>query len=170
MKSSSLRSRPDSLICPLCEVHKLDARGHSAAHCAPCGRVVSGMTLYALRQIIELPEAVGSHACEECAHPEMRRLPDGTRHCPACGSEVAPIGAYATHSGPEEQGEAWWAGWMDGHLAEGGDFAHDPSLARWQAPLERLAYYRGRRAGSEARRDRGAPLLARAGKADRKPA
>ena len=164
MKGSSLESRPDSLVCPLCEGHKLDTRGHSAAHCASCGRVVSGTTLEALRQIIDLPEALGSHACEECAHPEMRRLPDGTRHCPACGSEVVPIGAHATLLGPEERGEAWLAGWMDGHLGEVGGFAHDPNLARWQAPSERLSYYQGHRAGSEARWDRGAPLLARARK------
>ena len=164
MKSSSLESRPGSLVCPLCEVHKLDARGHSAAHCAWCGRVASGTTLEALRQIIELPEALGSHACE-CGHPEMRRLPDGTRHCPACGSEVVPIDARATLSGPEEHGEAWLAGWMDGQLGEGGGFANDPNLARWHAPSERLSYYQGHRAGSEARLDRGALLLARARKA-----
>jgi uncharacterized Zn finger protein (UPF0148 family) len=42
-----------------------------------------------LRSIGALPEALGSHACE-CGHPEMRLLPDGTFHCPACRSEVLP--------------------------------------------------------------------------------
>jgi hypothetical protein len=37
-----------------------------------------------------LPEALGKHACE-CGHPEMRLLPGGVFHCPACGSEVVPI-------------------------------------------------------------------------------
>ena len=32
---------------------------------------------------------MGKHACE-CGHPEMRSLPDGTFHCPACRSEVVP--------------------------------------------------------------------------------
>jgi rRNA maturation endonuclease Nob1 len=31
------------------------------------------------------------HACKECHHSEMRLLPDGVFHCPACGSEVLPI-------------------------------------------------------------------------------
>jgi uncharacterized Zn finger protein (UPF0148 family) len=49
-----------------------------------------------LQQIVALPDALGEHACE-CGHPEMRRLPDGTFHCPACGSEVLPIG-FASES------------------------------------------------------------------------
>lgn len=32
---------------------------------------------------------------DACGHPEMRRLPDGVFHCPACGSEVLPIGAQS---------------------------------------------------------------------------
>jgi hypothetical protein len=40
-----------------------------------------------LEQIAVLPDALGAHACES-GHPEMRRLPDGVFHCPACGSEV----------------------------------------------------------------------------------
>jgi ribosomal protein L37AE/L43A len=47
--------------------------------------------LLTLEQIIALPSASGKHACEECGHPEMRRLPDGTFHCPSYGSEVSPI-------------------------------------------------------------------------------
>ena len=95
MKGSSLRSRVGSLVCPLCEVHRLDAHGQSSARCHSCGGIVSGATLRALRQIIALPDALGRHACE-CDHPEMRLLPDGTRHCPSCGSEVAPIEAQAS--------------------------------------------------------------------------
>jgi hypothetical protein len=95
MKSSSFRSRSGSLVCPLCGVHELDARDQSSAHCDSCGGFVSGTMLEALRQITDLPDAMGSHACE-CDHPEMRLLPDGTRHCPSCGSEVVPIEAQAT--------------------------------------------------------------------------
>jgi ribosomal protein L37AE/L43A len=102
MKGSFLGSGRGSLVCPLCEVDKLDARGHSSARCDSCGGIVSGATLEALRQITTLPDALGSHACEECGHPEMRRLPDGTRHCPGCGSEVVPIDARATPSEPDE--------------------------------------------------------------------
>jgi ribosomal protein L37AE/L43A len=102
MKGSSFRSRSGSLVCPLCEVQELDNRNQSSAHCDSCGSIVSGAMLEALRQITDLPDAIGSHACE-CGHPEMRRLPDGVYRCPACGSEVLPVDAYAT---PSEHGEA----------------------------------------------------------------
>jgi hypothetical protein len=57
--------------------------------CASCGNFLTGTLLETLRQIAELPDAVGCHACE-CGHPEMRRLPDEVYWCPACGSEVLP--------------------------------------------------------------------------------
>ena len=47
-------------------------------------------TLETLREIIGLPDALGSRPCEY-AHPEMRVLPDGVFHCPAGGTEVLPI-------------------------------------------------------------------------------
>jgi uncharacterized Zn finger protein (UPF0148 family) len=54
---------------------------------------LSGAMLATLRGISALPDALGSYACEECGHPEMRLLPDGTFHCPACRSEVLPLEA-----------------------------------------------------------------------------
>jgi uncharacterized Zn finger protein (UPF0148 family) len=110
--------------------------------------------LGALLQIVALPDALGKHACEECGHPEMRRLPDGTFHCPACGSEVLPIDASSTPSRPEEHAQAYWAGWVDGRFGERGSFVDNPNLARWENPSERLTYYQGHRAGSGAHRDR----------------
>src|SRR3712207_7132400 len=104
--------------------------------------------------------AVGAHACE-CGHPEMRCLPDGVYHCPSCGSEVLPIDAHATLS---EHSEAWWAGWMDGHFGERASFACNTNLAKWEAPSDRLDYYRGHRAGSGTHWDRSDQLLARARK------
>jgi hypothetical protein len=121
--------------------------------------------LKALRQITDLPDALGRHACE-CGHPEMRRLPDGTHHCPACRSEVAPVDTHEILSEPDEKGEAYRAGWMDGHFGEWGSFVDNPNLAEWEAPSDRLDYYRGHRAGSEARRDLSAPSLARARKVE----
>jgi predicted RNA-binding Zn-ribbon protein involved in translation (DUF1610 family) len=47
------------------------------------------LVLEILHQMITLPESLGVHACES-AHPEMRRLPHGVFHCPACGSEILP--------------------------------------------------------------------------------
>jgi hypothetical protein len=117
--------------------------------------------LRTLQQITDLPEALGSHACE-CGHPEMRRLLDGMRHCPSCGSEEQPIEAHATLSEPDKHSEAYWAGWMDGHFGETGSFVYNSNLGKWDAPSDRLDYYRGHRAGSETRWDRSGPLLARA--------
>ena len=146
-----MASRSRSLICPLCEAGKLKPSGQDSARCASCAGPVSGAMLGALRQIVALPDALGKHACEECGHPEMRRLPDGTFHCPACRSEVLPSDASWTPSRPEEHAQAYRAGWVDGRFGERGSFVDNPNLARWENPSERLTYYRGHRAGSEAR-------------------
>jgi hypothetical protein len=87
---ASMASRPDSLVCPLCEASKLHARKRDSMRCESYGGRLSGAMLATLRGISALPDALGRHACEECGHPEMRRLPDGTFHCPACRSEVFP--------------------------------------------------------------------------------
>jgi ribosomal protein L37AE/L43A len=154
VKRSSLAARPDSLLCPLCEASKLYSSERNSMRCQSCGGRLSGAMLDTLKQISALPDALGSHACEECGHPEMRRLPDGTFHCPACGSEVLPIDASSSPSKPDKYAQAYWAGWLDGRFGERGSFVDNPNLARWENPSERLAYYRGHRAGSEARRDR----------------
>jgi ribosomal protein L37AE/L43A len=91
MRGSSLASRLDSLVCPLCEVGELRPFGNDSMRCGSCGSRLSGAMLDALRQVTALPDALGSHACEECGHPEMRYLPDRTYHCPSCGSEVLPV-------------------------------------------------------------------------------
>jgi ribosomal protein L37AE/L43A len=91
VKGASLVSRPDSLICPLCEIVQLWPSGHGSMRCESCGEHVSGTMLECLRRISALPDALGKHACE-CGHPEMRLLPDGVFHCPACGSEILPEG------------------------------------------------------------------------------
>jgi hypothetical protein len=153
VKGSSLASRPDFLVCPLCEAGKLCPSGDNGgpARCNSCGSSLSWAMLEALRQITDLPDAMGSHACE-CGHPEMRRLPDGTFHCPACGSEVLPIDASSAPTKPEEHGAAYWAGWVDGRFGESGSFVDNPSLVKWEDPYDRLAYYQGHRVGSEERR------------------
>jgi hypothetical protein len=72
----------------------LVSRGPGFARCASCGLPLLGSALESLQDIVDLPDALGVHACE-WGHPEMRRLPDGVFHCPACRSEVSPIGARA---------------------------------------------------------------------------
>jgi hypothetical protein len=96
VKASSLASRSDSLVCPICQAGELHSFGGECARCSSCECIVGAATLLTLEQIIALPDALGGHACE-CGHPEMRLLPDGTLHCPACGAEVFPIEAV---SGP----------------------------------------------------------------------
>ena len=91
MKLSALASVTLSIICPSCEAGELSSGGHNGGvQCSLCGYAPSRGVLEALWQIIALPDVLGSHACEECGHPEMRRLPDGVSHCPGCGSEVLP--------------------------------------------------------------------------------
>ena len=111
MRGSSLISRPDSLVCPLCEASKLYPSDQDSMRCRSCGAHLQGAMLETLRCISALPEPLGSHACE-CGHPEMRFLPDGTYHCPACGSEVHPADVPSTPSNPDEHSEAYRVGWM----------------------------------------------------------
>ena len=153
MRSSAVASRPDSLVCPLCEASKLDPSVQGSMTCQSCGIQLRGDMLETLRCISTLPDAAGSHACE-CGHPEMRLLPEGTYHCPSCGAEVLPVYGPWFPSGSEEGGLAYWLGWADGRFGEWGSFAENPNLARWEDPSDRLAYYRGHRAGSEARQAR----------------
>jgi ribosomal protein L37AE/L43A len=86
---SRMLSRPRHIICPACGSGELGPRGSELAGCDSCGLSVEGAIFRTLERIAALADAVGSHACE-CGHPEMRRLPDGVFHCPACGSEVLP--------------------------------------------------------------------------------
>jgi ribosomal protein L37AE/L43A len=87
---SSKASRPHHIVCPFCESGELVSVGPGFAHCRSCGLPLLGSTLETLRDVIGLPDTLGAHACD-CEHPEMRELPDGVFHCPACGSEVLPV-------------------------------------------------------------------------------
>lgn len=90
VKRSTLASGSHVLICPICEAGELLSGGNNEVRCSVCGYAPDRGVLEALWKIISLPDAIGNHACEECSHPEMRRLPDGISHCPGCGSEVLP--------------------------------------------------------------------------------
>jgi ribosomal protein L37AE/L43A len=84
---SSESSGAHHLVCPFCESGVLRSLGQGVARCGSCGLPMLGSALETLRDIVGLPDALGAHPCE-CGHPEMRGLPDGVYHCPACGSEV----------------------------------------------------------------------------------
>jgi ribosomal protein L37AE/L43A len=94
------------IVCPFCESGELVSLGHDFARCGSCRMPLVGSTLGTLRDIIGLPDALGNHPCE-CGHPEMRELPDGVLHCPACGSEVLPLDARA--GGSRSKGRRWLA-------------------------------------------------------------
>lgn len=83
-------SRAQRYVCPYCESGALASFGPGLSRCGACGSPLLGGMLETLRGIVGLPEARGLHPCE-CRHPEMRRLPDGVFHCPACGAEVLPV-------------------------------------------------------------------------------
>ena len=99
MKGSASASRPSAIICPLCETGELCLDGNVLARCDSCARAVGDAVLRTLEQVVALADALGEHACE-CGHPEMRRLPDGVFHCPACGAEVIPLEASSAHIRP----------------------------------------------------------------------
>src|SRR3712207_1606031 len=87
-------SRANHIICPFCESGELVSLAPGFARCSSCKLPLLGSVLETLRDVIDLPDASGSHPCE-CGHPEMRELPGGVFHCPTCRSEVVPIGAQA---------------------------------------------------------------------------
>lgn len=90
MKVPIQASRMDRIVCPFCESGVLVVFGPGLARCDACGLPLLGSVLETLKEVVGLPDVLGLHACE-CGHPEMRRLPDGVFHCPACGSEVLPV-------------------------------------------------------------------------------
>ena len=90
---SPTASRADEIVCPGCGCGQLQPpRGFLSrlAECDCCRRAFDITIVGTLKQIVALPRALGKHPCE-CGHPEMRRLPDGVFHCPACRAEVLPI-------------------------------------------------------------------------------
>lgn len=91
MRDNALASRPQHLVCPVCETGELEVHGHVAGKCDWCGCVVNKAAIETLWQLIDLPDALGSHACD-CGHPEMRRSPDTVLQCPACGDKIYPSG------------------------------------------------------------------------------
>ena len=143
-------SNTNPLTCPFCETSSLAAFGRNSARCGTCGGVLGGEFLEMLRRIVALPGTAGRHACE-CGHPEMRLLPDGVYRCPACGSEVLPVSAGAATWKPPDHTEAYASGWLEGRYGELKPMPANRALARFDSAMDRLDFYRGHRAGREAR-------------------
>jgi ribosomal protein L37AE/L43A len=149
-KLANISSNTYSIICPYCEIGELERSANGVVRCNRCDRPISMQVLEALEQIVSLPDAIGSHACE-CGHPEMRRLADGVLWCPGCGAEVVPFSASEMHSESGLTSEAYRCGWTEGLLGSTQSFVHNGGLARWEDANDRLAYYRGHRAGRAVR-------------------
>jgi uncharacterized Zn finger protein (UPF0148 family) len=91
--SATTASRADFLVCPGCGCGQLQPPRSPLSRllkCDHCECAFDNPIVETLKQIVALPEALGEHSCE-CGHPEMRRLPDGAFHCPACRAEVLPV-------------------------------------------------------------------------------
>ena len=149
-KPTYISSNTNSIICPCCGINELERSTDGEARCTRCDRPISNQVLKTLAQIVSLPDAIGSHACE-CGHPEMRHLADGVLWCPSCGSEVIPLSASATRSESESASEAYLCGWAEGLFGNSKTFVHNEGLARWEDTNDRLDYYRGHRAGRAGR-------------------
>jgi ribosomal protein L37AE/L43A len=91
----SVLTKKIPLVCPACGAYSMQAAGNMRARCPGCGFTLGGQMLKTLVEILTLPEALGTHACEECGHPQMRHLPDGVYYCPACHAEVTPVATQA---------------------------------------------------------------------------
>lgn len=96
------QSNERHVICPFCESGRLFLLGPGFARCDSCSLPLLGSMLQTLQEIVGLSDALGAHPCE-CGHPEMRVLPDGVYHCPACRSEVLPTEA-TSHVGRAQPG------------------------------------------------------------------
>jgi ribosomal protein L37AE/L43A len=145
-----ISSDTDSIICPCCGIDELERSAEGEARCTRCDRPIGTQVLKTLEQIVSLPDARGSHACE-CGHPEMRRLADGIMWCPGCGSEVVPFSASEMRSESGLMSEAYRCGWTEGLFGSAKSLVHNEGLARWEDAHDRLDYYRGHRAGRAVR-------------------
>jgi len=138
--------------CPHCERGQVHPGDPTLTRCPACGHAPDKWVLKTLTEIASLPDAAGTHACEECAHPQMRHLPDGAFWCPACGQEILSLEATLALWEFRRKSEAYRRGWLDGYLlGEAGNLSAGTRLVGWQGAHERLDYYRGHHAGSQER-------------------
>ena len=149
-KLTYISSNTNSIICPCCGINELERSATGVVGCSRCDRPIGTQVLKTLEQIVSLPDAIGSHACE-CGHPEMRHLADGVLWCPGCGSEVLPLSDSEMLSESGLMSEAYRCGWDEGLFGNMETLVRNKGLARWEDADDRLDYYRGHRAGRAAR-------------------
>lgn len=88
MEDSTPTSRLHAMIRPFYKEGELNLLEGISVRCDSCSRVVADAVFGTFKQRVSVTEAMGEHG-----HPTMRRLLDGVFYYPACGSEVAPVGA-----------------------------------------------------------------------------
>ncbi len=100
----SITAGSRSLRCLFLEVYELEPSGHGSVACPFCGGSLGGLLLETLGQLTEPPDAMGRRACEECGHPEMRRL------CPSPGRPVVrrPLRVSAAACATDLAGARRW--------------------------------------------------------------
>ena len=77
-----------------------------------------------------------------------------------------PVSAGSTVWSSREHTEAYWSGWLDGRYDDAADFTANRRLAKLDDLSDRLEYYRGHRAGREARLRKKLPRLSKPGTPD----
>ena len=65
-------SRPEYLVCPVCESGELQPQARNLASCALCDCLFSGAVLKVLAQIAALAEAQGNHVAKILKKLELR--------------------------------------------------------------------------------------------------
>ena len=61
--TSGKASRAHHIVCPFCESGELVSVGSGFARCGSCGLPLLGSALETLRDIIDLPDALGTQPC-----------------------------------------------------------------------------------------------------------
>ena len=136
--------------CPYCGRGQVHPEDPTLTRCPACGRAPELWVMKMMKEITSLPDATVTHACEECVHPQMRRLPDETFWCPECGQDVISLEATLTLWEFRQESEAYRRGWLDGYLlGEARKSTSSSQRVREQGVHEedRLDYYRGHNAG-----------------------
>ena len=137
--------------CPHCGRGQVHPEDPTLTRCLACGRVPEAWVVTTLEEIASLPDATGSHTCEECGHPQMRCLPDGSFWCPGCGQDILSFEATLALWEFRQESESYRRGWLDGYLPIEVSNASRTQFVRGQGvhDEEGLDYCRGYRAGTQ---------------------
>ena len=104
--------------------------------------------------------SIGSRTliCPFCEVHELRSFGHNAARCDACGGVIGgPLLetlcriTMTTSKPARHRSKAYWCGCFDGRFGPSACFTENRRLAEWDAASSRLDYYKGHRAGREAR-------------------